>query len=123
MSYIPLSEAMATVARRLRVDSLAAWDAIRTEVRCEMLTMRHRGAQVQSRVLPALMDYLAEFGEEKIAYPSGDTVWIDRTAAKRAGLEDKDIPLRLAGLVVNKCELAALWPGAENAENRSKATE
>jgi hypothetical protein len=110
LSFISVSKAIVILERRLRIDALAAWNEIRTEVGCRKLEMRCRGAQIQCPVRPALMDCLAEFGEEKIAFPSGDILWPDREAAARRGLEN--IPERLAGVVVEEGQLDTLWPAS-----------
>jgi hypothetical protein len=106
--YIPISEAIAIVARRRRlpVDRESrcdpAWQLILTEGRCGGLKMRWRAKQGAMPVKPALLNYVA-------AYPTQDTVLVDAKEAFRGGIEP---PIRnhFPGLTVNREQLDALWP-------------
>jgi hypothetical protein len=106
--YIPISEAIAIVAKRrgLPVDREGrcdpAWQRILTEARCGELKMRYRGKQGALPVQRALLNYVA-------AYPIQDTVLVDAKEAFRGGIEPP-ILNHLPGLTVNCAQLDALCP-------------
>jgi hypothetical protein len=114
-SYIPISEAIAIVARRrgLPVDREGrcdpAWQLILTEARCGELKMRYRGERGASPVQPALLNYVAALGGAASTYPIQETVGIDTVEAFRGGIEPP-IPNHFPGLTVNRAQLDALWP-------------